>query len=146
MTQDPQRRRRGSVRLIFEYEGDDIRLVHQERVDMAVSGFDTPREYMPGKHVEVRRADELVISRVPVRADLSASVEVFPESPDEPISRVDLPEAKGVFTVVVPVTELADHVSLIQIPPPPAERAKAGAPPRAPEEPTELARFALEER
>jgi len=146
MPQEPQQSRRGSVRLIFEYDGDDIRLVHQQPVDMAISGLDTPREVLPGKHVEVRAADELVISRVPIRADLSASAEVFPESPDEPITRVDLPEAKGVFTVVVPVTDLADHVSLVRIPHPPAEPGQRGAPTAAPEQPTELARFALEER
>lgn len=146
MTQQPQPSRRGSVRLIFEYNDDDIRLVHQQPVDMTVPGFDTPREHIPGKHVEVRAADELVISRVPIRADLSPSVEIFSASPDEPISRVDMPEATGVFTVVVPVTDLADHVSVVQVPHTPAEGVQRGAPAAAPEQPTELARFALEER
>jgi len=108
---------RTAVRLIFEYEGDEVRLVQQTPVDVAISGFDLPQEHVPGDHVEVRTADEGLLSRVPVRTGMSTSVEIFPEDPGDPITRTDLPVARGAFTVVVPVAEGADHVAVVRIRP-----------------------------
>lgn len=136
-----------SVRLIFEYQGDHVRLVSQQPVDMAITGYDLPQEMMPGYHVEVRGADDAVLSRVPVRADLSATREVFPEQPGEPITRVEVPEASGAFTVVVPAPPHADHVALVNVTPAPDAGVREGAAPFAPErmQVTEIGRFPLEE-
>src|SRR5680860_777986 len=48
-----------AVRFIFEYEDDDVRLVSQQWVDVAVTGFDlAARQAMaPGNYVEMRAAD-----------------------------------------------------------------------------------------
>lgn len=104
-----------AVRLIFEYEGDQVRLVHQQPVDVAISGFDLPREQLPGHHVEVRGAGEELLGRVPIRSAMSTSMEVFPENPGDPITRTDLPEARGAFTVIVPAGPQADHVTVVRI-------------------------------
>lgn len=105
----------GSVRLIFEYDGDQVRLVHQQPVDVAVSGFDLTRKQLPGHHVEVREADEKVLSRVPIRSAMTSSTEVFPENPADPIVRVELPRMQGAFTVVVPAPPSAHHVTVVRI-------------------------------
>jgi hypothetical protein len=135
-----------SVRLIFEYHGDDVRLVSQQPVDMAITGYDLPQEMMPGYHVEVRDADDAVLSRVPVRADLSATREVFPEQPGEPITRVEVPEPSGAFTVVVPAPQHADHLTLVNVTHAPGTADRAAAAPFARErmQVTELGRFPLE--
>ena len=104
-----------AVRLLFEYEGDQVRLVHQQPVDVAISGFDLAPEHVPGHHVEVRGADEELLSRVPIRSAMSSSMEVFPEAPGDPITRTDLPQARGAFTVIVPAGPQADHVTVVQI-------------------------------
>ena len=39
--------RPAAVRLIFEYEGDQVRLVAQQRVDVAVPGLDLDVSPMP---------------------------------------------------------------------------------------------------
>lgn len=106
-----------AVRLLFEYEGDEVRLLLQQPVDIAVSGFDLPREHVVGNHVEVRDANEEMLSRVPIRSGMDTSVEVFPEDPNEPITRTDVPRAQGAFSVVVPTTEQADHVTVVRIAP-----------------------------
>ena len=49
-------RPRPAVRLIFEYEGDDVRLVAQQPVDVAVPGFDLAQVPHPGHYVETRTA------------------------------------------------------------------------------------------
>jgi hypothetical protein len=138
-----------AVRLIFEYEGDDVRLVSQQPVDVAVTGFDLTRERRPGHYVEVRGARDETLSRVRVPTDLAASAEVFPEQPGEPITRVDLPVARGAFTVVVPASEAADHVSLVRVPAAEVEHPDLAhrvttPPPEAGA--VEIARFALRGR
>ncbi|QFZ17470.1 hypothetical protein [Saccharothrix syringae] len=132
-----------SVRLIFEYDDDRLRLVHQQQVDVAVTGFDLPREHTPGDHVEVRDADGTPLGRVAVRAPAGTSAEVFPEDPDDPITRTDLPAARGAFTVVVPVTADADHVAVVRVAP---TSGRATAESAGTAAVTELASFPLEPR
>ena len=133
-----------AVRLIFEYHGDDVRLVSQQPVDMAITGYDLPQEMRPGYHVEVQDADDTVLSRVPVRADLSATREVFPEQPGEPITRVDVAEPSGAFTVVVPALQHADHLTLVNVTPAPDARQDAAPFARERMQVTELGRSPLE--
>lgn len=103
----------GAVRLIFSYRGEDVRLVHQQPVDVVVPGMDLTREERPGRFVEVRSADDARLSQVPVRVSMTNRVEVFPEDHRDPITTVELPEAMGAFTVVVPVSPRAHHVALV---------------------------------
>lgn len=134
-----------AVRLIFEYEGDQVRLIHQQPVDVAISGFDLALGPVPGHHIEVRGPQEELFSRVPVRDAMTASREVFPENPQDPIVRVDLPEARGAFTVIVPVAPQADHVALVRIAPGAGELAeRATSPAPGASEVVELATFPLE--
>ena len=104
-----------SVRLIFEYEGDKVRLVSQQVVDMAVTGFDLPQTDQLAYHVEARDVNDKTLARVPARNAMQQSVEVFPEHPGEPITRHDVPVPKGAFTVVVPAPAAAHHVTLVQV-------------------------------
>jgi hypothetical protein len=115
MAEPDPTQRPGAVRLIFEYEGDEVRLVSQQRVDVAVPGFDLALAPQPGHFVEVRDSGNLPLSRVPLREAFPTSAEVFPEKPGEPITRVELPERRGAFTVVVPAREAADRVALVEV-------------------------------
>jgi len=139
-----------AVRLIFEYEGDQVQLVAQQRVDVAVPGLDldvspTPR---PGHYVEVRSTTNEALSRVPIREALGGSVEVFPEEPGSPITRVDVPEPRGAFTVVLPVSEAADQVAVVRVTQrqPEAQALAGGATSSVPGEPeiVDIASFPLE--
>lgn len=106
-----------SARLIFEYDGDRVRLVSQQPVEMAVTGFDLPQADHPGYYVDSRDANERTLARVPARNAFAGSVEVFPEKAGEPITRLDVAKPKGAFTVVVPVPEATHHVTVLQIVP-----------------------------
>jgi hypothetical protein len=136
-----------SMRLIFEYDGDDVRLVMQQPVDTLVTGFDVSRTLREGYFVDTRDATGRTLARVPARGAFQSSAEVFPENPGEPITRVPVERPRGAFTVVVPVGAEADHVRVVQVQPAahdaklPAARATS-QPAGAPEE-RELARFPL---
>ncbi|WP_371501179.1 hypothetical protein OG871_30320 [Kitasatospora sp. NBC_00374] len=106
-----------AVRLIFEYEGDSVRLVSQQPVDTVVTGFDTPPEVRPGHFVEARDSGGKSLVRVPARGAFLESAEVFPEDHAEPITRVDV-EARGAFTVIVPTPAAATQVAVVRVAPP----------------------------
>src|SRR4051794_41827897 len=86
---------RPAVRLIFEYEGDEVRLVSQQPVDMAVPGFDLAQVPRAGHYVEMRTADDEPPSRVPAREAFSTSAEGFPQEPRGAGTRVHGPGAEG---------------------------------------------------
>lgn len=135
-----------AVRLIFEYDGDQVRLVSQQPVDVAVTGADLAQIDHPGFYVDTRDNQDRTLARVAARTAFAGSAEVFPEKPGESIVRVDVPRPKGAFTVVVPAAG-ADHVTVVHIAPgqPAAARPAGGAttPLAAQPRVTDLASFPL---
>jgi hypothetical protein len=123
----PQPQPMRAIRLIFEYDGDQVRLVSRQPVDMAVTGFDLAQTEHPGYYVDVRSASDQTLARVPARDAFAGSLEVFPENPGEPITRVDDASRKGAFTVVVPAPESSDHVTIMQMKPGTPDAPVAGA-------------------
>lgn len=119
-----------AVRLIFEYEGEKVRLVSQQPIDLAVTGSDIARTEEAGVYVDVRNAEGANLARVPARNAFAGSLEVFPEKHGDPIMRIDMPKPKGAFTVVVPAPAAAKSVSVVRV-----SAAKAAAPAPAPEPP-----------
>ncbi len=115
-----------SLRLTYEYEGDSVRLVSQQRVDVVVTDFDVQSTFVARHVVDVQDAEETTLARIPVHGDLGATVEVFGR-PGESISRVPEPNPKGAFTVVVPVPPGAARAVLqrLDAPTPPAGPAIA---------------------
>jgi hypothetical protein len=137
-----------AIRLIFEFDGKAVRLVLQQPVDLAVSGFDVHPDVRPGHYVEIRDAGGAPLSRVPVRSAFIGSSEVFPEDHSEPITRVDTSGQPEAFTVVVPAPEAAAQIAVVRIAAAAPGVPKPGAEMRspAPAEPkvTELASFPIE--
>ncbi|MHA7287975.1 hypothetical protein ACX80I_17025 [Arthrobacter sp. MDT3-44] len=104
---------RRAVRLIFQFDGDDVTLISQQDVD--ITRVPALREPPPGSYVEVRAADGGALSRVPIGNVFSTSIEVFPESTAEAIVRVDVDKPSGAFTVVVPASEDAARVAVLGV-------------------------------
>jgi hypothetical protein len=144
-----------AMRLVFEYDGDEVRLVSQTPVTMVVREAH-PEQNAPGVYVDSRDAANLSLARVRAPAALTESAEVFPSGPEEQIHRVDRPR-RGAFSVVVPAPAAADHVTVVQvahgIPPAPGDPAAPGIANLAirahdgePAVATDLAQFALRRR
>jgi hypothetical protein len=132
-----------AVRLIFEYDGDTIRLVSQQPVDMIVSPVQERQQ--PGIYVDARDAAGATLASVPAPPTaFSGSLEVFPEQPDEPIVRVDTPRPRGAFTVVVPASDAARQVALVRVAPSSPTPGVPDAGARAAPEATDLATFPLD--
>ena len=106
-----------ATRFIFEYDGDQVRLVSQQPVEVAVPGADIAQTDAPGFYVDARDQSGRTLARVAARSAFAGSAEVFPEQPGEPIVRVDVVRPKGAFTVVVPTPAGADPVTVVPISP-----------------------------
>ncbi|MFI9115693.1 hypothetical protein [Streptomyces venezuelae] len=132
-----------AVRLVFEYEGDDVRLVLQQPVDTVVRG--SGAEGRAGYVVETRDDQGRSLERVPARGAFRESAEVFPEDHAEPVVRVDV-EARGAFTVIVPAPAEAAEVAVVRVAPPGREAPRIGepAPPAVAARDVDLATFRLE--
>src|SRR5262245_32476381 len=104
-----------ATRLIFEYEGDDVRLVAQQDVEMIVPPAVSAAPDRAGFFLDARDATGRTLARVAAQGAFARSTEVFPENHKEPIRRVDVPQGRGAFTVTVPASEQADHVTLVRI-------------------------------
>ncbi len=131
----------GAVRLIFEYEGDEIRLVSQQDVDVIPpQGHPTtPPEGQTGFWMEVRDPKLQVLHRQIMSDPVMTNPEVFSNEPGKTIARSETPIAKGAFTVLVPRMPDSDHLAFVRMDP--EVRAKAASRLRAPA--GEIARFSL---
>lgn len=144
MAAPPPDEQPGAVRLIFVYEGDAIRLLSRQPLDVVVPPADAARrrDDRSGFWVEVRAETEDVLYRRAMTDPATIHSEVF--SPDPAVSpeRAPEPQAVGAFTVLVPNDEAASHVVLMGSPPPGGSPAPRMASPRkAPVR--EIARFPI---
>ena len=54
-----------AMRLIFEYEGDQVRLISRQPVEMVLADFDPTQTGPPGYFVDARNARGRALARVP---------------------------------------------------------------------------------
>lgn len=143
----PQAPAAAAMRLIFEYDGDEVRLVSQQPVDMVVTGADLAQVHGPGTFVDARDSANRTLARVHARGMSEGSAEVFPEKPGQPIVRVAIARPRGAFTVVVPAPQAAARVAVVRVEPDaaaPAGVRAAGAAPAL--QSTELGSFPLQRK
>lgn len=136
------------MRLIFEYDGDDFRLVMQQPVDLPATDVAASAAQQAGYFVDTRDASGRTLARVAARGAFPDSVEVFPERQGEPMTRMPVDRPRGAFTIIVPVPQDADHVRVVQVTPPQGDAtqftARSTAQPAAAAQERELARFPLQ--
>jgi len=103
-----------AMRLTFSYDGDDVKLISQQRTEMIVPSSDAVKGY--GTHkgfwAELRSGNDKTLYRTVMHNPTRNDAEVFPESPGGEISREPAPKRRGVFTVVLPDTDKGEHVIL----------------------------------
>lgn len=104
-----------AMRLIFEYEGDQVRLLSQTPVDIALTGTDIAHSDLASYYVDTRDAADRTLARVSAHGAFASSTEVFPEQHGDPITRVEVAHPKGAFTVIAPAPDETDHVTVLRI-------------------------------
>jgi hypothetical protein len=107
-----------SVRLIYSYDGDDVRLQSRQPVEMLAPPSDPVEGYenQTGFWTEVRDAQGSVLHRQIMHNPVRRDAEVFSPDPERSIARVPIERPHGAFAVVVPLVPGADHVALMGVP------------------------------
>jgi hypothetical protein len=133
-----------AMRLTFSYDGDDVKLISQQRAEMMVPPSDPLKGY--GKHkgfwAELKNERDKTLYRHVMHNPTRNDAEVFPETPGQSISREPAPKRKGVFVVVVPDIDKGEEVTLSRSSPE-AEGPASGLLSLASRPATEIMRFKL---
>jgi hypothetical protein len=103
-----------AMRLTFSYDGDDVKLVSQQRTEMIVPPSDPVKGYAKHKGfwAEVKSGSDKTLYRTVMHNPTKNDAEVFPDSSGGFISRQPAPKRKGVFVVVVPDMDKGEEVTL----------------------------------
>ncbi len=103
-----------AMRLTFSYQGDQVKLVSQEPVEMTLSPSDSLQGYErhKGFWAELKSDRDKTLFRRVLHNPTRNDAEVFSDDPEQSISRAPAPKRKGVFTVVVPHTQKGREVTL----------------------------------
>lgn len=103
-----------AMRLTFSYQGDQVKLVSQQPVEMTVPPSDPLKGYEEHKGfwAELKSDQDKTLYRRVLHNPTRNDAEVFSDDPEQSISRAPAPKRKGVFVVVVPHTEKGHEVTL----------------------------------
>ncbi len=102
-----------AMRLTFSYDGKNVKLLSQQRVEMMAPSSDELKGYgQKGFWAELKSGSDKTLYRTVLHNPTKNDAEVFPESPEGEISREPAPKRKGVFVVVVPDTDKGEEVIL----------------------------------
>jgi hypothetical protein len=107
-----------AIRLIFSYEGNEVTLISRQRVSVVTPPSD-PLGSLEGKSgfwVEVRDKAGQPLHRELMHDPIRHDAEVFSEDPERSVARIPLERPSGVFAVLIPEIEEADHLALIGTP------------------------------
>ena len=132
-----------SVRLIFEHDGDQIRLIKRQEVDMVPPPSAAKSGYAQetGFWLEVRSAGMQVLHRQIMHDPVATHPEVFSDEPGKTIARSNEPSRKGAFTVVIPEAPDNDHLAFVRANPTARSEAEKRLLSAAPT--GEIARFSI---
>ena len=105
-----------SLRLIFEFDGDQVNLVSRQPVDMLAPSSESLDDLgdQAGSWAEVHSREGAVLHRQVLHNPLNAiGSEVFSSDPQESLRRVTRRRQQGAFTVVVPDLPGSDQVAIV---------------------------------
>jgi hypothetical protein len=104
-----------AMRLTFSYENNNIKLIDEQKIDKIIPPS-TPLNELENKRVnyllEVKDDKNNTIYRQVIENQIKRDIEIFSDEPKESIFRKELPEIKGVFSVVIPDDPQAESLDI----------------------------------
>jgi len=116
-----------SLRLIFNYQGTQIQLASQQRVEMTAPPSDPMDEYegQSGFWIDVRDSEDSVLYRQIMHNPIQLELEAPSGDPERPFTQVKNETSEGTFMVIVPDIEAGVVLAMHSSPPDePASPAK----------------------
>lgn len=131
VAQPPQvRPYNGALRLTFEYEGSNVKLVSKQKVEMILPPTQslTGHENQTGFWFMLSNAQGTPVYRRAVHNPIAYDREIFSNNPEHPsVQRVPVAEPKGTFILLVPDVQEAKTIQLFSHPLNPAGRGLAAS-------------------
>jgi hypothetical protein len=94
-----------AIRLTFSYEGNKIRLISKQKIQKRLPGRISPdiqKGQTPGFWLELSDDNWRLLYRQIIDNPIRIDTEVFSENPNESITRHELADIKGNFSLVIP--------------------------------------------
>lgn len=111
-------RRVSALRLVFEYEGENVRLTSIQRVDVVPPPADPPLNgEQTGFWYELWDESGRVPYRRVTANPIRSSAEVLTDDEERPLAREDTGVMQGTFVLVAPALPEANAVALFASPP-----------------------------
>lgn len=131
-----ERENASALRLVFSYEGENVKMISKQRVDMKPPPSDplTPAKGAAGFWYELTDKEGRTLYRRIKQNPIEYAVEVRSDDPHRPLRWEKGKEVKGEFILVVPVIATAEVLTLFSSP---LSAGKESVPAK------ELARFLL---
>ncbi len=103
-----------AVRLIFSHDGDDVKLISQEPVEMTVPPSDPVQGFagQKGFWAELKDQQDETLYRHVLHNPMRPDVEVFSNDPQQSVAREPVADPKGIFVVLVPDADDGHEVTL----------------------------------
>jgi hypothetical protein len=112
-----QKKSTKAKRLTFSYENNNIKLIDEQRIDKIIPPS-TPLTELENKRVnfllEVSDDKNNTLYRQVIENQIKRDIEIFSNEPKESISRKELSEIKGVFSVVIPDQPEAESLDIFR--------------------------------
>lgn len=118
-----------AVRLTFSYEGNKVKLVSQEAVEMTVQPSDRIKDYykQTGFWAEIRNKQAKTLYRRVMYNPTRKDVEVFSDDPEVGITRRPAPKRKGRFVVLMPDMDQSHEALVCRSRPEPKRTGSKGS-------------------
>jgi hypothetical protein len=113
--------------MIFEYEGDEVRLISWQRVDMLAPLSDPDEEYQSqqGSWLELLDRYDRAIYRQVLHQPIQTDVEAPSDEPGHPMTRRHVEHPRGVFVALLPDFDEAQTIAFWHQPSGPADSVRA---------------------
>jgi hypothetical protein len=107
-------RQNRALRLTFEYEDSNVRLISRQSVEMVVPPSDAIQNYegQKGFWYELRDEKDHTLYRRVIHNPIKFDVEVFYDDPENPITRREVKQPRGTFFLAIPDLEQAVTLTL----------------------------------
>jgi hypothetical protein len=108
-----------ALRLTFSYEGNNIRLISQQKIDKLLppSGpFDNIQQNQTGFWYELSDSSHNILYRQVMNFPIKNDTEVFSKDPKESIIRQKITDIRGTFSILIPDIPQANNFDMFSSP------------------------------
>jgi hypothetical protein len=115
-TSFPSKQNTKALRLTFSYEGNNIQLISQQKIEKVLPPSDNIQQNQTGFWYELTDSENNTVYRQIMNSPIKIDMEVFSNDPKESIIRQQITDIRGIFSIVVPDIPQAKNFDMFSSP------------------------------